>query len=664
MARHLVVGNGKLLVNLDEHSYIRDIYYPYVGEYNHVGGQYCRFGVWADNEFKWLDDPAWEITNRYPDSSLVPLTEAVNKAWGIRLRIQTGVHQRDPIFIKSIEVISERDRECEVRLFFHQDLSIAETEIGDTAAFVPENNSLVHYKKQFYFMFNGSVGQEGVHQYSTGVKRFNNAKGTWVDAEDGSLMGNPIAQGSVDSVIGFSLHVPAGSSKTMHYWMTIGRNMLEVKTHDRYVRDNGPDKLLTRIQIYWKRWVDQVRRDYADLSERAAGLYKHSLLVVRTQTDVGGAITAANDSDILQFNRDHYSYVWPRDGAMIAAAVSEAGYSEMVKPFFKFCSDALSPEGYLHHKYNPDGTIGSSWHPFISNGKAQLPIQVDETGLVLYALWKMYEESADLDFAQTLYKPLVCKAGEFLSSFMDDEWKLPSPTYDLWEERFGIYAYSVSAVYAGLVAASSFCRLFGDEELGNKFRRSAEEVKEAILSHLWDNQQNRFIRGLHKRGDAWEKDMTLESSIYGIVAFGVLPADDPRAASTMNAIAEGLSVKTDVGGIARYYNDYYFQRSNDLAKIPGNPWIICTLWVAEWQIGSARTLDELRAPRQTIEWAAEHSLSTGMLSEQLDPFTGAPISVAPLTWSHATYISACTKYMKKAAELKTTAVVNAEPVTV
>lgn len=46
MARHLVVGNGKLLVNLDNHSYIRDIYFPYVGQLNHVGGQRCRVGVW------------------------------------------------------------------------------------------------------------------------------------------------------------------------------------------------------------------------------------------------------------------------------------------------------------------------------------------------------------------------------------------------------------------------------------------------------------------------------------------------------------------------------------------------------------------------------------------------------------------------------------------
>ena len=49
--------------------------------------------------------------------------------------------------------------------------------------------------------------------------------------------------------------------------------------------------------------------------------YRRSLLVLRTQIDNGGAILAANDSDVLQYNRDSYSYLWPRDGALVAHAL-------------------------------------------------------------------------------------------------------------------------------------------------------------------------------------------------------------------------------------------------------------------------------------------------------------------------------------------------------
>ena len=40
-------------------------------------------------------------------------------------------------------------------------------------------------------------------QSMTGIKRFQSAEGAWRDAENGSLMGNSIAQGSVDSTISF-----------------------------------------------------------------------------------------------------------------------------------------------------------------------------------------------------------------------------------------------------------------------------------------------------------------------------------------------------------------------------------------------------------------------------------------------------------------------------
>ena len=60
--------------------------------------------------------------------------------------------------------------------------------------------------------------------------------------------------------------------------------------------------------------------------------------------------------------------MWPRDGALVADAMSLAGYQSVIAPFFHFCSQALTPEGYLNHKFNPDGTVGSSWHPFIVQG--------------------------------------------------------------------------------------------------------------------------------------------------------------------------------------------------------------------------------------------------------------------------------------------------------
>mgnify|MGYP003652623630 FL=1 len=41
-----------------------------------------------------------------------------------------------------------------------------------------------------------------------------------------------------------------------------------------------------------------------------------------------------------------------------------------------------------------------------------------------------------------------------------------------------------------------------------------------------------------------------------------------------------------------------------------------------------------------------------MLAEQFHPYTGAPISVSPLTWSHATVMIVVSEYLNKLKELE------------
>lgn len=647
MARHLVIGNGKMLLNLDQNCYIRDIYYPYVGQLNHVGGQYCRLGVWVEGAFSWLDEQEWKFELDYIEDSLVTNIIAKHERLGIELYMNDGIHQRECIYIKRVVIRNRTSDAKEVRLFFHQDLMIDGTEVGDTAVYYPENHTLYHYKRNNYFMFNGFSDEGGMTQYSTGIKRFHSAEGTWRDAEDGVLMGNSIAQGSVDSTISFRTFVPPNGEKTIYYWMSIGQNLEEVKKLNEYVQDNHPEKLLSRMVIYWKHWLGRAETDLGDLSPDIAKMFKQSLLLVRTQVDERGAILAANDTDILQYNRDHYSYMWPRDGALIAEAMSMAGYQSVIAPFFHFCAQALSPEGYLYHKYNPDGTVGSSWHPYIVQGSRRLPIQEDETALVLFALWKDYSRNQVIELPQSLYSNLIRKAAAFLSSYIEESLSLPKPSYDLWEERYGIWTYTASSVYGGLMAASFFTELFGDYERSDHYKNTAERIKHGILTELWDEETGRFARGLIQKDNRWVKDMTLESSLSGVLEFGVLPVDDYRVMQTMTAIKEGLRIKTDIGGIARYTNDYYFQQSGEIDKVPGNPWIICTLWVANYEIESAKAIEELESPRRTLQWVADHALQSGLLPEQLNPYDGSPLSVAPLTWSHATVVHSVSKYAEK-----------------
>jgi len=423
---------------------------------------------------------------------------------------------------------------------------------------------------------------------------------------------------------------------------------------DKVIRERGVGSFLSRTSDYWHLWANKDESVADHLPEALCGLYKRSLLVIRTQTDNRGAIIAANDSDVLRFNRDTYSYLWPRDGALVAHALDLAGYGEVTRRFFDLCGELMTRDGYLLHKYNPDGSLGSSWHAWsTADGRLELPIQEDETGLPIWALWQHYERDRDIEFVRPLYRKLVRTGADFMSSYREPRTKLPAPSFDLWEERRGIHAWTTAAVWAGLVAARDFAAAFGQHELSKRYGTAAEEIKVATLTHLYDADLGRFVRTLNVLPDGTiTKDPTLDISMAGIFLFGMLPADDPRVVATMTALEERLWVRSAIGGIARYENDYYFQQSNDIAAIPGNPWFVATLWVAEYHVAKSRTLADLERAQALLEWCATKALPSGVLAEQVSPLTGDPLSVSPLTWSHAGYVAAIQRYARRSMALK------------
>ncbi len=142
-------------------------------------------------------------------------------------------------------------------------------------------------------------------------------------------------------------------------------------------------------------------------------------------------------------------------------------------------------------------------------------------------------------------------------------------------------------------------------------------------------------------------------AICALFISGMFEPDDPQMAQTMTALLERLHVKTDVGGYARYENDYYHQVSHDIANVAGNPWFICSCWAAQYAIARAKNDAELHAALPQLQWVVDHALPSGVLAEQVDPYTGAPLSASPLTWSHAEFIMTVRWYAGKHQRLMT-----------
>ncbi|MEM7625549.1 MAG: glycoside hydrolase family 15 protein [Planctomycetota bacterium] len=708
MPRDIPVGNGQMLVTFDHHYRVRDLYFPHVGQENHAGGP-CRFGVWAElpasgqhgderrkSRVYWSDD-GWNTHLSYHPETLATDVTMRHDVLGVELRCSDVVDFNRPVLVRRIEVSNQTDQEREVRLFHHHDFHMFGNKVGDTAYYDPQLRSVIHYRKNRYLMSCFYVdGEQQTDEYACGTAGFGGAEGTWRDAEDGRLGNNPVAQGAVDSTIMTRVVLPPGGMRMVYLVIGAGFSYDDMDTIHKFLHREGPQGVIDRTNAYWKLWLAASRTDFGTpeetgLSTKVTDLFKRSLLLVRTQIDNDGAIIAANDSDIMQFSRDTYSYLWPRDGAFVADGMDAAGFPDVSRQFYKFCAQALTHRGMFLHKYNPDGSPASSWHPWVDGkGRPQLPIQEDETALVVWALWRHYVRYRDIEFTRPMWVDLVRPAADFMVQFRDPDSKLPLPSYDLWEERYGVHAFTVATVYGGLKSAWQFAVCFGDNKRAHQYATAAEEVRAAFCKCMWSDEHGRFVRRImHKDADRtarlmddvfagrtpqptaangfddldpvrdadlpappsppveYEIDDNIDASMFAVFALGLLPVDDERVTATMRKIEERLTVKTDVGGVARYEDDYYHQVTDDVENVPGNPWFICTLWMADYFIAKAATAEELREAAKYLEWVADRALPSGVLAEQVHPMTNDPLSVSPLTWSHATVVATVVSYLNK-----------------
>jgi alpha,alpha-trehalase len=662
--RPLIFGNGRILICEDEKGTIRDVYFPYVGLENH--GNSIKVGICdLDSRYcSWIEN--WKIRQRYKsefeksfcdrifeisedredredrkdrgdrkgvkggdDNHEMPETcreivsnigETVfeNSDLGLRITVWEAVHPSVNIFYRTFDIRNTSNISRRLRLFSNQNYRILETKIGETA--VIDKQTLIHYKRDRYFLH---ASDPAFDQYATGTAEWKGLEGTWRDMEDdASLSGNPVSHGSVDSTIGWTLpELKPGESTRVHYWIILGKKYCNVLKIHKRVKEAGRSALFHHNFNFWNSFTEKVSilPEFARmhmLPKRVSQCFYRSLLTVVSHMDITGSMIASCDSDIKQFGADLYSYCWPRDAAWVCLALDRARYHHLTTEIFEFFSKIITPRGNFLHKYTPAGDFGSTWHPVPM-------IQIDETGLPLYALYNNWEIAKSIWTTGRYYRGLVIPAANYLTKAVDRETGLPISSFDLWEERKGVHTYSACTVYAGLKGASELSRSLGDHDNAKGWKEAADRIKKSILERFYDDKLKRFRRSLD--------DPTLDSSVFAVWYFGILLPDDPKVIRTMEAIEREL--KRPSGGIARYLHDSYYGYMNS--------WFICTLWLSQWH----SAVGNLSRALELLDWCAAHTHPAGLMSEQLDD-KGMPLSVLPLAWSHSAYVLAVLEYLQ------------------
>jgi alpha,alpha-trehalase len=610
----LLSGNSRILLTVDERGGWAQLYFPYPGLHQQL--QQTRVGLFdeATKDFSWVDqegDPPVEAG--YLEESNVARTRL--QRLGLDVVLDDMVHPNLDLIVRRITLRNPGPRSRRMRVFHYQSLNIAGSLYQGTAYWDADRKTVNHYKGSYYFQIQG---QPEFSHFSCGEHTLKGLQGSYVDAEDGQLGGNPISHGAADSVVQWDLEVPSGQERSVHLLVMIGRSRRQVNEMFRHIGDRDPALFTAECVGYGNHWARHKQVELAPgLSQRARDIYRRSLFVMRDCQAASGAILASPDSRTLKWGGDTYTYNWWRDSAYVAKAMSEAGLYRNAMQLINFAGQCQEEEGYFLHRHLPDGSLGSTWHP---------PpfLQVDQTASVIDAIHHQYEESGNLDELLQSWQT-VRKAADFLMTFVDAR-GLPRPSFDLWEEKKTVNAYTVAAVVRGLNAAARIGKALAKRS--EFWSEAAARMHQAALEHLWNPRRNTFYKSIDPVDD------TVDASTLLALLIDFLPPTDPRFAQVVKAVEERLWVQGP-GGIARYEGDQYYG--------PENPWVICTLWLAQCHL----KLGNPERARELIEWAAGTASATDLLPEQIESQSGEHTSVTPLVWSHSTFVEAVHAYSRR-----------------
>ena len=635
MGRPIVLSNNSLFVGLDSHGLVNDFYYPYVGQENLTDARsmHHKIGVWCNNQFSWLDQGDWQTTLRTENEALIGSVHYTSENLQLEITTEDTVLPNMDTFLRSLRITNTSDKPSEVRLFMHQVFRISQNGRADTACYVPEGRYILDYKGRCTLGIGGKTDKDiPFDQFAVGNFGIEGKSGTFMDAEDGELSGNLVEHGGVDSVIRFTLDIGPGQERSATYWINAASSQAELHIMQETLQDASISELFANARHHWAAWIQPALPKLAGMPDEQRTAVQKSLFIIKAHTDSGGAVLASGDSTIFNYGRDYYCYCWPRDAAYALWPLIRLGIYDEARQFFAFARDTMHKDGYLLHKYQPDKSIGSTWHPLQHNRHAELAIQEDETASVLRLMAEYYEFTKDAEFLDTFYDSFIQPCTDFLASYIDQQTALPHASYDLWEQKFITSTYTVCTVISALLASATLAKVRGNTEDA----RTWEETAFSIQAHLgaFYHPDGYLRKGftLLDSGDLQFDDTLDISNLYGPYMFTKLGADNPMIANTAAVVEQRLYNSSPIGGVIRYEHDGYFLSKQ---QYKGNPWIVCTAWLAQYHMFAGNN----DKAHELLGWILDRQESTGSLSEQYDAETAEPVSVQPLVWSHAELIN-------------------------
>jgi len=387
------------------------------------------------------------------------------------------------------------------------------------------------------------------------------------------------------------------------------------------------NSLLDATTRFWRRWLGRARipdHRWRDPLQRSALAIK-GLTYMPTGATVAALTTSLPETPGGERNWD-YRYTWMRDTTFTLQALHFLNLDWEADEFMQFVADLEPTEtGALQIMYGIDGRrdLTESTRDDLTGYAGARPVRIgngafdqrqnDVFGSVLDSILLHTRRSQRLP--RRLW-PIVESQAECAAR----RWR--DPDQGIWEAR-GEPRHYVSSKLMGWVAldrASKLAEIRADRELAARWRATADEIKDDILTHGLDE---RGVLRQHYDTDA------LDGSTLLAAIFGFLPHDDERLRASVLAVADEL---TENGFVLRYRTD---ETDDGLSGTEGT-FLICSFWL----VSALSVIGEAQRARDLMERLLRIASPLGLFAEELDVETGRHLGNFPQAFSHLALIEA------------------------
>jgi GH15 family glucan-1,4-alpha-glucosidase len=384
---------------------------------------------------------------------------------------------------------------------------------------------------------------------------------------------------------------------------------------------------LDDTEAYWHDWTASCR-NHGDYHEEV----RQSLIVLKALTyePTGGIVAAPTTSlpeHIGGIRNWDYRYCWLRDATLTLMAMLDAGYRDEAIAWREWLLRAIAGDpsdvqimyGLAGERRLDEREL--DWLPGFEGSRpvrignaASKQLQLDVFGELLdgaYQTIKHGIERSEFGWAMVLK----------LLEWLEDAWRREDA--GIWEMRGPPRHFTHSKVMAW-VAFDRAVRMheeFEREGPVDRWRAARDEIAAEIHAHGWSEARQAYTQSFGS--DA------LDASLLLMPLVGFLPADDPRFASTVDAIRDELIVD---GLVCRYRSD---ESADGLPPSEG-VFLPCSFWLVEVLTLQGR-YDEAR---ELFERLLDLRNDVGLLAEEYDPRARRQLGNFPQAFTHLALVTA------------------------